>query len=253
MNSKKYLKLIVFVWFIAACNEMKDNVDDAKSSYLKAKEAYDDGYYELAMPKLKEFKARFPYSNYALEAELLIADAYFQQGDFAQSAAVYEQFVKLHSTHSKADFALYRMGLCFWKEAPDESDREQEFTEKAIEIFESIPQKYPKSKYLNEVKELIVLGERRLAEADLFVASFYCKTEKWGACALRSVKLVGDHGEYKDLMKQGAILGAKAFASLATGLENGTIKKDANLFTQRMSIAKLKSKAQELRVIAEKI
>lgn len=243
---------ILFVFF-TGCDEVKNDPNDAAAAFVEAKEAYDDEYFEMALPKLQEFKARFPYSKYSTEAELLIADAHFRMDQFPEAAAVYDQFTKLHPNHPKVDFALFRVGECYWKEAPEELDREQEFTEKAISIWAELKSRYPRSKYNSEAGELTKVGKRRLADSEHFVAKFYCKLQKWGACAYRAMGLIENHSQYKDLLKEGARLGHKAFSQLAKGREKGTIKEDANLITRSMDIAKLKSKAQELDSIYKKL
>ena len=235
------------------CDEIKEDPNDAAASFVNAREAYDDGYYEMALPKLQEYKARFPYSQYSREAELLIADSHFKLKQYPEAAAVYDQFVRLHPTHPKVDFAQYRVGQCYWEEAPEEVDREQEFTAKAIDIWQELIQRFPNSEYRAEAEKNVNLGLRRLAEADVFIAEFYCKREKWSACAYRAIGLIEKHKSYKDLVKKGAVLGAKAFNELANELDAGEIKRDANLFTRKMDSKQLRDKAAELERIQSKL
>ena len=183
----------------------------------------------------------------------MIADSHFKLKQYPEAAAVYDQFVRLHPTHPKVDFAQYRVGLCYWKEAPEEVDREQEFTAKAIEIWEEMIEMYPQSKYKAEAQTNVQLGLRRLAEADAFIAEFYCKRKKWSACAYRAISLIEKHKGYKDLVKKGALLGAKAFKQLADELDEGQMPKDANLFTRKMSAKDLRDKAAELEKIQAKM
>lgn len=241
------------VVMVSGCDEVKENSTDPAVAFLAAREAYDDEYYELALPKLQEFRARFPYSKYAKQAMLLIADSHFQMDDFPDAAAVYEQFVKLHPSDSQADFARFRVGLCYWKEAPEELDREQENTENAIKVWSDLERDFPKSKYLSEAKGYMKIGQRRIAEADHFVAKFYCKLEKWSACAYRSMEFVEKHSTQKDLLKDAARLGEKAFMNLASELEAGEMKGDANLFAKSMTPEQMKAKSKELGIIHRKL
>jgi outer membrane protein assembly factor BamD len=253
---KIFMKLMLVTlagFIIVSCDEVKEDPNDAGAAFVNARAEYDDEYFEMALPKLQEFRARFPYSKYSTEAELLIADSHFQMDQYAEAAAVYNQFVKLHPGHPKVDFALFRVGECYWEEAPEEMDRDQEFTEKSIEVWKELATRFPKSKYLSEAKEYKKIAERRLADAEGFVAEFYCKQQKWGACALRSMGIIENHTSYKDLVKTAAKLGKVAFSNLASGVESGKIKSDANLFTRKMTPAQLKAKSKELDKIYSKM
>lgn len=245
--------LLLFLSMQIACETTEVNPNDAKAAFQAAREAYDDEYFEMALPKLQEFRARFPYSRYSTEAELLIGDSYFQMDQFPEAAAVYNQFAKLHPEHPRADFALFRVGLCYWEESPDDRDRDQEFTTKAIDIWDELLVRFPKSKFLSEAKEKQKAGKRRLADADHFVAEFYCKQKKWGACALRSMTIIESHAQYKDLVKQAAKFGQIAFLELAKSLETEKIKTDANVLTRNLSASKLRAKSIELGKLYSKL
>lgn len=241
------------IWFFAlSCDEVKDKYADPEKAFLAAREYYDDENYEMSLPKLQEFKARFPYSKYAREADLLIGDAYYQTDSFAEAAAVYEQFVKLYPSHPKVDFAKHRVGLCYWAEAPEALDREQDFTRRALKEWEELERDFPKSKHLPEAKAFYKIGRRRLADADHFVAKFYCKLEKWGACAYRAVKIIDDHAQFKEIMKSAAKLGEKSLYELAQGVKSGEIKSDANLLVKTWNADQLLKKSQELGEIYKK-
>ena len=47
----------------------------------------------------------FPYSQYAALSELALADMAFERGDFAAAATAYQDFVKAHPSHPKADYS----------------------------------------------------------------------------------------------------------------------------------------------------
>src|SRR4051812_28292124 len=85
-----------YTLFLTGCAEKEFDPNNPEKSYGIAKEPYDDENYEIALQKLGEFKSRFPYSKFAAEAELLIANSQFELGHYTEAALAYEQFVKLH-------------------------------------------------------------------------------------------------------------------------------------------------------------
>ncbi len=126
----------IFNVLLTACTEKEFDPNDPAKSYGIAKEPYDDENYEIALTKLGEFKSRFPYSKYATEAELLIANSHYELSQYTEAALAYAQFVKLHPRHPQVDYAMFRIGESYWQDSPEEVDREQEYTLKAIEEWQ---------------------------------------------------------------------------------------------------------------------
>ena len=148
----------LYVALIAAmiatgCVEKEFDPNDPKKSYGMAKEPFDDGHYEEAIKKLGEFKSRFPYSQFASDAELLIADSQFQLERFQEAAIAYDTFAKLHPKHPKTEYALYRVAESYWEDSPEAVSREQEYTEKAVAQWEEVIQKFPTTQYAVELKK----------------------------------------------------------------------------------------------------
>ncbi|MEZ4741091.1 MAG: outer membrane protein assembly factor BamD [Bdellovibrionota bacterium] len=248
---KKSIFCSLFLLVVASCSEKEFDPNDSEKSYLVAKEPYDDENYEIALTKLAEFKARFPYSKYAIEAELLIANSHFQLGQFTEAAVAYEQFAKLHPKHPKVDFALYRVGASYWADAPEEIDREQEYTAKSIEKWEKLVSKYPNSQYSKLAKDNIKDGRLRIAKSEEFVAKFYCKQEIWHACAHRNLKIADKYGEYKDIQLRAALAASSALEKLAKQ-KTEQPDSDKNLYFKNMSAKQLLEKARSLKDKASK-
>ena len=59
---------------------------------------------------MKTIKNKFPYSNYATEAQLKIADVYYMQESYGEAAVAYEAFRDLHPKHEKVPYAMFRIG-----------------------------------------------------------------------------------------------------------------------------------------------
>lgn len=229
-----------------ACTEERFDPNDPKKSFAIAREPYDEESYEIALQKLGEFKTRFPYSQYATEAELLIANSHFELDQFVEAAAAYETFVKLHPKHPDVDFAMYRVGESHWAEAPEEIDREQDFTKMAVEAWQKIVDTRPGSKYLQSAKDKVREGQQRLAESDDFIAKFYCKLEIYHACASRSMKLAQDYKQFATLRRDALQRAATAFDRLAE-LKESDPKSDKNIYFKTMTVQQIREKAAGLR------
>lgn len=242
----KIAKILVISSIFCGCAEKEFDPNDPAKSFVIAKDPYDDGNYEIAVTKLGEFKARFPYSKYAAESELLIANAHFELDHFAEAAVAYDQFVKLHPKHPKVDYAMFRVGESYWKDAPEEIDREQEFTLKAIKEWEDLIAKMPESPYSKKAKELVAQGKRRVAESVAFIFRFYCKQEIYHACAYRAIQEADEYPEYADLRIDALEHAIKAFDMLAIGKAKDPAS-DKNLYYKTMTADELKARAESFR------
>jgi outer membrane protein assembly factor BamD len=251
-NLKILILILGFSMLNQGCTDNKGDPNDPQAAYLAAREPYEEGNYEIALTKLKEFTARFPYSNLTAKAELEIADSHFRLEQFPEASAVYAEFMKLHPKHEEVHFAKFRMGLCQWNLAPESIDRDQEFTEKAVFEFKELMQNYPNSKFVAEAKANVEKGERRLAEALAFTGVFYCKQEIWHACAQRSMELVDEWPQYKDLVKEAARRVARSFERLAD-LKDKDADSDKNQFFKKMTAEEMRKKARFFEASAEKI
>jgi outer membrane protein assembly factor BamD len=245
----------LYVALIAAmiatgCVEKEFDPNDPKKSYGMAKEPYDDGQYEEAIKKLGEFKSRFPYSQFASDAELLIADSQFQLERFQEAAIAYDTFAKLHPKHPKTEYALYRVAESYWEDSPEAVSREQEYTEKAVAQWEEVIQKFPTTQYAVRAKEMIGKGRRRLAESVQFVARFYCKQEIWHSCAYRYTQLLDKYPDQKDIAQEALERAAFALDKVAEAKEKDPAS-DKNLYHRTMTAQQIREKAANFRRIAK--
>ena len=240
--------LVLMPILAASCSEKEFDPNDPKKSFVIAKEPFDDGYYEEALRRLGEFKARFPYSQFAAEAELLIADTHFRLEHFGEAAASYDTFVKLHPKHPKTVYALYRIAESYWEDSPEEPSREQEYTEKAIAQWKEVIEKFPQSEFATKAKDMVTQGRRRLAASIQFVARFYCKQKIWHSCAYRYTELLDKYPEQKDMAEEALEKAAFSLDQVAEQKEKDP-ESDKNLYHRSMTAQQIREKAAALRRI----
>lgn len=238
--------IFIFASLFAACAEKEFDPNDPEKSYGIAKEPYDDENWEIALSKLGEFKSRFPYSKFAAESELLIANAHFELGHYTEAAIAYEQFVKLHPKHPKVDYAMFRIGESYWQDAPEEIDREQDYTLKSIREWERLIEKMPDSPYSAKAKELVKQGKRRVAESVAFIVRFYCKQDIYHACAYRAIQLADEYAEFKDLRIEAVEYAVLALDKVAAA-KAADPTSDKNLYFKQMSADEIKARADNFR------
>ncbi len=173
---------------------------------VSAKENYDKGQTELgdedyiAAAKYFSFlKARFPYSKYAVLAELRLADAEFAAGHHPQAIDSYKLFIKFHPTHEMVTngYAAFRIGEAYTRMLPDDwwllppaHEKDQSASSDAERELRAFLQKYPDSPYTKRGKELLANVADRLAAHEWYVANFYWDRGKPMGTVLRLRRLL---------------------------------------------------------------
>lgn len=156
---------------------------------VSAQKNYEKGLKELeskdwlAASKYFGFiKTRFPYSKYAVLAELRIADAEFGAEQYIEAIDSYRLFIKFHPTHEMVanGYASYRIGEGYYRQLsgdfwmfPPSFEKDQSATEDAANELKSFLDKYPDSPYREKAKEIVVSVGKRLADHEWYVARYY--------------------------------------------------------------------------------
>jgi outer membrane protein assembly factor BamD len=139
------------------------------------------GYYERAMEQFSTLRNYYRDSIYGVRAELAIADVYFKQGEWDLARVSYDEFVRLHPSSEELDYAVYRLGLTSYKKASRFADRDQTWTQVAVNVWTGFDVRFPESEYLDEVQEALTEGRNRLATKQLRIARFYSNRDAWPA------------------------------------------------------------------------
>jgi outer membrane protein assembly factor BamD len=197
----------------AACASGKENVDitkpvtgaeasNAEKAYTRGLQEKKEKNYFEAIRYLEYVRNNFPYSQYSALAELAIADMSFDRDDWGTAATQYQDFVKSHPSHPRADYAAFRAGLARWEDKPSDfwllppaSEKDQTTLRNALDALQRFVVSYPKSEYMPKARELIADTRERLAKHEEFVADFYWKRHAWKGAAGRLVGLADNFGD----------------------------------------------------------
>lgn len=181
----KLLFILIFCNFLFSCSSEEKKADTPEAAFKIAKEYDDEEKYIIAINRYTDVKNKFPYSNYATEAELAIADVHFKSEDFVEAQISYQNFREMHPRHSKVDYVIYRTGLSYYMQLPETIDRDISLAHDAIYSFDELIKKYPNSQHLADSKEYRRKAYLMLNEKELYVADFYFKQKLYDSALLR--------------------------------------------------------------------
>ena len=197
----------------AACAGGKDSVDitkpvtgaeasNAEKAFNKGMQEKKDKNYLEGVRYFEYVRNNFPYSQYAALAELAIADMSFERDDWGSAATQYQDFVKSHPSHPKADYAAFRAGLARWEDKPSDlwflppsSEKDQAPLRSALDALQRFLLSYPKSEYVPRARELVADVRERLARHEQYVVDFYWKRKVWKGAASRLVGMADNYGD----------------------------------------------------------
>lgn len=186
---------------VLACSHTGDLIGKtADQDFQIAMSYFKDQDWEEAQMSFERVRLKYPYSKYAAQAELRVADIKYELGKYTEAAEGYRHFVQMHPSHEDVDYASFRIGAAKWANSPSRffllpPDYEKDLVDvrAAATALETFLKNYPKSKHVPEAKKLLVEVRAMLAEHDWYVAEFYRKRDRWPAVAMRLEGLVRDY------------------------------------------------------------
>ncbi|MCC7072458.1 MAG: outer membrane protein assembly factor BamD [Deltaproteobacteria bacterium] len=204
------LVLAVAVVAASACTAFETNLQDtdvdyaqtAKANFDQGEQAFADGRFTEAVKFFEHTKNKFPYSKFAVQAELRTADAHFAREKWLEAADAYKIFCRFHPRDEKVAYATYRVALAYAKEIdqdvwwmPSAVERDQSAARDAIRAFDEYLARFPDDENAAEAKKLRVDARARLADADLYAARFYEEREKWKGAMWRYQRVANEYGD----------------------------------------------------------
>lgn len=203
MRSTLALASILVLWMLSGCALIDSYFlpppeDTAQELFEAGMDAMGEKDYGDAQEYFTKIKDRFPFSPFALKAELALGDAYYLDGKYLLALDAYKEFEALHPTNEDIPYILYQIGNSNY--ALFESiDRRQENIKEGLEYFYRLQETYPGTKYADAAADLIVKSRRILAEHEVYVADFFWRTEQYGPAWHRYQYVVENFSDVPDL------------------------------------------------------
>jgi outer membrane protein assembly factor BamD len=140
--------------------------------------------YTKAADDFKKLKEHYPYSKYAILAELKSGDAYFGARKYNEAALSYEEFVRLHPRNEVIPYVLYQLGMSHFLTFTT-VDRDPEETKTAMQAFEKVIQNFPQSEYAAKSEKQIIECKKRIISHMFSVARHYYINKYYAAAKTR--------------------------------------------------------------------
>ncbi len=226
--------LILLCISLTACDTLRQKQDEddpdswsVERLYEEAKNELGDSNWDSAIEFYSRLETRFPYGQYAEQAQIEKAYAHYKNAEPELATVTVEQFIRLYPTHPKADYAYYLKGLINYNEdhsfmgrvtgRDDLSDRDPERARNALAAFRDLVRRYPDSRYTGDAERRMAHLRNALAQHDLNVAKYYERRGAWVAVINRA-KYVVENYETTPTVEDALGMMVRAYRQM--GMEN---------------------------------
>jgi outer membrane protein assembly factor BamD len=148
--------------------------------------------YGTAIETFQAIIDNYPYSDYAVLAELKIADAYFDDGKYEEALSYYRDFGDLHPRNEKVPYTVFRAALCH-KRRVKSPNRDQTATRDALVFLDLLLSKFPHSEYAERAEAMWRDLRMRLALQIRSIGDFYLGRSEYQSAAERYRSLLNEY------------------------------------------------------------
>jgi outer membrane protein assembly factor BamD len=158
---------------------------------VPASKTYDQGLNKLAQgapqeaaKKFTELGKQYPDSDWARKGQLMTVYANYQASNFTDTETAAEKYLTNYPNSPDAAYVAYLQANAYYEQIPDIS-RDQDAATKALQSFQDILKKYPKSEYVEDSKFKITVCEDQLAGKEMSIGRFYLNRHNYTAAINR--------------------------------------------------------------------
>ncbi len=175
--------------------------NDAKF-HQEAKVALDDKNYQKAIKLYEALEARYPFGDYAAQAQLNVAYAYYKNDDPEAALAAADRFIKVNPRNPHVDYAYYLKGLINYNRGigfidrflpTDASQRDPGNAKDAYDNFQELIQRFPQSQYVADARLRMVALRNNMAMYEVHVADFYLRRKAYVAAVNRANHIIKEY------------------------------------------------------------
>ncbi len=185
--------LLVLGLTAPGCSWFKDKPEKtADQLAAEGVQYYEKGDYTRSIESFEKLKDWYPFSKYAILAELKLADSYFHRQNYEDAVYAYEYFESLHPRNEAIPYVIFQMGMCNFKQMAL-PDRDQTATEAALTHFLRLNREYPESREAFLAVEHIKTCQENMARHELFVGAYYFKSKQFRAARARFADILATY------------------------------------------------------------
>ena len=171
---------------------------------------------EGAAKKFTELDKQYPFSDYSKKGLLMSTYAQYQSGSYDDAIQSAKRYYTRYPNAPDAPYAMYMEAMSYYNQIPDIS-RDQNQSEKALDLFNQIVAKYPTSEYADDARYKVQVTRDQLAGKEMSVGRFYLQRHNYVAAINRFRNVIG---KYQTTRHTEEALARLVEAYMALGITN---------------------------------
>jgi len=184
MPITKIVMMIAAIVLSACISAPVELSKTAEDDYKKALQYMENENYPNAVLFLEKFSAKYPYSQYATNAELLRLKAAYLDGQYVLSETLGLRFIDAHPDHKDRVYAQFTVAMSYYKQSSS-AELDQQFSHKSRDAFLELNQQFPNNAYVADIEKYLNILTNRVAEHELIVGKFYFEKKLYVAALNR--------------------------------------------------------------------
>lgn len=177
------MKLLPFAFLLlpllVACTSDKIATDASLPDiYNTAYTEFNDENYEEAAAEFIRAEAAYPANVWASDALIMAAYSQYLDGDFAGALLTTDRFMRFHPGHKDVAYVMYLRGMSYYRQVSDVR-REPGMSVYALQQFEQLVQRFPRSEYAENAKNKIAILKNYIAGKVMYSARSEMARENW--------------------------------------------------------------------------
>ena len=174
------------LFLLAACapSTVVPPAKNAGVYFQEGEDFFEKGLYADAIASWEKVRDSYYSPEMNTLAELKIADAHFLAEDYLEAGVAYEEFLRNHPDHPRVADVLYQLGLSYIYQMLN-IDQDQSATIYALNAFQTLKDRFPEDRRMEEVQIYIDRCLNQLAASEVQVGQFYLRTKSYAASISR--------------------------------------------------------------------
>ncbi len=151
-----------------------------KFLFERGTEALNQKRWLTAREYFRQLVDSYPQSTFRADAKLGIGDTYLGEGSLESNVLAineFREFLSYYPTHSRADYAQYKLGMAHFYQMHG-PERDQTETQEAISELTTFLARYSNSELVPEARKHLREAHDRLSDSSYRVGFFYFRS-KW--------------------------------------------------------------------------
>ncbi|WP_333023807.1 outer membrane protein assembly factor BamD [Wolbachia endosymbiont of Pentidionis agamae] len=225
--------LAMFFFFINFFSiELRSSFDILEKTELELYEEaitlFNSNQYKQTIRIANKIEDLYPLSYSAMNAQLLSGVSNYNIGDYNSAGNIISNFIDMYPKSEQISYAYYLRILSYYMQIK-KIKLEQGTAYKTLELANEYVNLFPDNKYVDDVKEKLVLIKQHIRISEFSIGKFYFKRGEYLAAIKRFQSIVNNYQDSKEdcpskllhyLVKSyialGITLEAKQYASLCT-------------------------------------